>query len=98
MRHVILGLVTIGLLGAASEARAQGFISPMFGFDFGGDTGCPNVNNCADKKANISVGVGVLGTIIGVEGELAYAPDFFGKAPGFSSSVVGTSTRLMHSR
>ena len=95
MRHVILGLVTIGLIGAASEARAQGFISPMFGFDFGGDTGCPNVNNCSDKKANISVGAGVLGTIIGVEGELAYAPDFFGKAPGFSSSVVTAMGNLM---
>lgn len=95
MRHVIPGLVTISLFGAASAAQAQGFVSPMFGFDFGGDTGCPNVNNCTDKKANISVGAGVLGRIIGVEGELAYAPDFFGKASGFSSSVVTAMGNLM---
>lgn len=95
MRYIILGLVTIGLIGAASKAQAQGFISPMFGVDFGGDTGCPDVNNCADKKTNISVGAGVLVRVIGVEGELAYAPDFFGKGPGFSSSVVTAMGNLM---
>jgi opacity protein-like surface antigen len=86
-RTLLTGLITIGLIGAASDARAQGFISPMFGYDFGGDSGCPNVNNCTDKKMNISVGVGSLGAIFGIEAELAYAPDFFGQSSGFSSSV-----------
>jgi opacity protein-like surface antigen len=95
MRQVILGLVAIGFLGAASEAQAQGFISAMVGIDFGGDAGCPDIYDCEDKKANISVGAGVLGRIIGVEGELAYAPDFFGEAPGFSSSVVTAMGNLM---
>ena len=86
-RALLIGFITIGLLAAASDARAQGFISPMFGYDFGGDSGCPNVTNCEDKKMNIGVGLGVVGAIVGIEAELAYAPDFFGKSAGFSSSV-----------
>ena len=94
-RRLVLGVVTAGLIGAAADARAQGFISPMFGVDFGGDSGCPHFDSCTDKKTNISVGAGVLGTIIGVEGEVAYAPDFFGEASGLSSSVLTMMGNVM---
>lgn len=86
--RLMAGVLSLGLIASATEARAQGYLSPMVGFDFGGDSGCPNINNCTDKKVNASVGFGALGRIIGVEGEIAYAPDFFGKTPGLSSSVV----------
>jgi opacity protein-like surface antigen len=87
-RQLLAGLVAIAFLGAATEARAQGFISPMFGVDFGGDAGCLHFDSCKDKKTNYSVGFGALGTIIGVEGEVAYAPDFFGASDSLSSSVM----------
>lgn len=93
--RMIVGLLAIGLAATATEARAQGYISPMVGYDFGGDSGCPNVNSCTDKKVNWSVAAGVLGKIVGIEGEFAYAPDFFGSASGFSSNVVTMMGNIM---
>ncbi len=88
-RRLLLGILTAGFITATSAtAQAQAFISPMFGIDFSGDTGCPNIDSCEDKKTNISVGAGILGRIVGFEAEFAYAPDFFGSGSGFSSSVA----------
>ena len=76
------------MLANATSARAQGFVSPLVGFDFGGDSGCPSVDNCADKKLNAGVGIGTFGKVLGGELELAYANNFFGEAPTYSSSVL----------
>jgi opacity protein-like surface antigen len=71
-----------------STASAQGYISPLIGYDFGGDSGCPEVTNCENRKLNWGVSVGSLGSILGSELELAYAKNFFGEIPGVSSSVL----------
>lgn len=71
-----------------TSARAQGFVSPLIGFDFGGDSGCPEITGCEDKKLNVGVGLGTLGPIVGFELDISYAKDFFGSAPGYSSSVL----------
>jgi hypothetical protein len=43
-QRLLLVMVVIGLaLGAAPPARAQGFVSPLVGMDFGGDAQCPNL-------------------------------------------------------
>jgi Outer membrane protein beta-barrel domain len=95
-RRLWLGILTAGLITATSAtAQAQAFISPMFGVDFSGDTGCPNIDSCEDKKANISVSAGILGRLAGLEAEFAYAPDFFGSGPGFSSSVATFMVNVM---
>ncbi len=95
-RRLVLSLLALGVaLGIATPARAQGFVSPLIGYDFGGDTGCPNLSNCQDKKINASVSVGAMGHVFGVEEEVAYAPNFFGTAPGLSSSVLTAMTNVM---
>ena len=71
-----------------SIASAQGYISPLIGYDFGGDSGCPEITNCEDRNLNWGVSVGSLGSILGSELELAYAKNFFGEIPGVSSSVL----------
>ena len=71
----------------AGPARAQGFISPIFGFNFGGVSGCPELRGCEDKQKNFAIGLGKFGTIFGAETELSYSPKFFGDAPGLSSNV-----------
>jgi hypothetical protein len=83
------------IIGTAPQARAEGFISPLIGFDFGGDSGCPNLNNCQDKKINVSVSFGAMGNVLGFEEEVAYAPNFFGNAPGLSSSVLTLMSNVM---
>ena len=90
VRRLLLGTVTVisVLMGTASQARAQGFISPMLGFNFGGVSGCPELRGCENKQRDLSISFGKFGTILGAETELAYSPKFFGDAPGLSSNVL----------
>ncbi len=88
-------VIAIGTLAAATPASAQGFISPLVGFNFGGDAGCPSVNDCEDKNLNLGVSFGALGNVFGFEQEIAYAKDFFGEAPGVSSSVLTVMSNVM---
>ena len=82
------------LLSAWSAAEAQTFISPFIGYNFGGDAGCRQIADCEDKKSNVGVSIGSAG-IIGFEEELAYAKNFFGEAPGVSSSVLTLMSNVM---
>jgi len=85
---LLLLLATFFCAAGVRDARAQGFISPMFGYNFGGDAGCPEITNCEDKAFNWGVGVGALGAIFGAELEFAYTDQFFGEAPNQDSSVL----------
>jgi opacity protein-like surface antigen len=69
-------------------AGAQGFVSPLIGYDFGGDSGCPQITACEDKKMNVGVSFGSLGSVFGSELEIAYAKNFFGETSGSSSNVL----------
>ena len=80
---------------SALPASAQGYIAPLAGFNFGGDSGCPEITDCDDKRLNAGVALGVLGNVFGFEEEFAYARDFFGDTPGVSSSVLTVMTNAM---
>jgi len=91
-------LVAFGLaltLGLSRQAQAQGFVSPLIGFNFGGDAGCPDINNCEDKRLNWGVSFGAMNAIIGFEEEFAYADNFFGSVPNGSSSVLTLMSNVM---
>jgi opacity protein-like surface antigen len=95
-KTIPISIVAMALtLGLATEVRAQGFISPFIGYDFGGDASCPNITNCQDKKLNAGVALGSMGSILGFEEEFAYAKDFFGNAQALSSSVLTLMSNLM---
>ena len=96
VRAVVFALAMLSFVAvSAGPASAQGFISPLIGYDFGGDSGCPQATGCEDKNLNWGVGVGTLGSAIGFEEEFAYARDFFGKTPTRSSSVLTVMSNLM---
>jgi opacity protein-like surface antigen len=80
---------------APGAAFAQAFVSPLIGYDFGGDSGCPEVTGCEDKNLNIGVSVGTLGSMVGSELEFGYAKNFFGDIPGVSSSVLTVMGNVM---
>jgi len=80
--------MAVALVCIASPARAQGFISPFIGYNFGGDSGCPQITNCEDKHANYGVGFGALGSIVGFEAEIAHTSEFLGNSPNESTSVL----------
>ena len=79
----------------AAEVGAQTFISPLLGYDFGGNSGCPEITGCDEKNLNVGVGFGRMGNVIGFEQEFAYARSFFGEAPGYESSVLTVMSNFM---
>src|SRR5262245_21983202 len=59
-RAVIVCVLALTIMSMAGPASAQGFISPLIGFNFGGDSGCPEISNCEDKRVNWGVALGAL--------------------------------------
>ena len=91
----LLTMAAIGFIGTASPGYAQGFISPFVGYDFGGDAKCAQLSGCTDTRLNVGVALGAMGSLIGFEEEVGYAPDFFGSGTGLNSSVLTVMSNLM---
>ena len=84
----MLFLATLLTLVNPAHARAQGFISPSFGYNFGGDSGCLEAFDCEDKNWNFALSGGALGGIVGFEAEWLYEKEFLGDSPDQRSSVT----------
>jgi opacity protein-like surface antigen len=93
--RAIIFSCTLLVLTTAAPSHAQGFISPLIGYDFGGNSGCPEITNCEDKRTNIGVALGSMGTILGFEEEFADARNFFGSVGTQSSSVITIMSNIM---
>src|SRR5437773_10886126 len=92
----ILALAMLIASLSASPARADGFITPYIGFNFGGDSAnCPSFSNCEEKRTNWGVTFGSTHGIFGIEADFGYAPHFFGDTPGQSNGVFHLMTDLM---
>lgn len=99
-RRLFRNLLTAGValawtLALPATSHAEGFISPLIGFNFAGDANCPTVNNCEDKRLDFGVSLGGMNAIFGFEEEFAYARDFFGTAPTLKSSVLTVMSNVM---
>jgi Outer membrane protein beta-barrel domain len=90
-----IAIVALFVVAVAPDARADSFISPLIGFNFGGDSGCPTITGCEDKRMNYGVALGSMGAVLGFETEFAYANDFFGTGPDLSSSVFTVMGNVM---
>ena len=92
----LLVLAAIFVAVHASPARADGFISPFFGFNYGGDsTNCTTLTSCDDKRLNWGVALGSTGGIFGFEEEFAYAPNFFGTTSGGDNAVLTLMSNVL---
>ena len=49
IRAAAIVLASACLVGLPGRAHAEGFISPLIGFNFGGDAACPSVQGCEDS-------------------------------------------------
>jgi hypothetical protein len=95
-RAVATGACAVLLvLATASLARAQGFISPFIGYNFGGDSGCEQISNCENKSRNLGVSLGSMGSIVGGEFELNFIDNFFGDRTDVSSNVFTLMGNVM---
>jgi opacity protein-like surface antigen len=92
----LAGATSAVLIATATPARADGFISPFIGFNFGGDSSnCASLTNCEDKRSNFGVSLGTVRGAIGFEEEIAYSPEFFGKIPGGDNAMLTLMSNLM---
>jgi outer membrane protein W len=80
---------------AAAPARADGFVTPFYGFNFGGNSNCEKITGCEDKRANYGLSIGKMGTIFGVEEDISIAKDFFGKVPNVDNSVFTLMSNML---
>ena len=84
------------LVSMASPARAQGFIAPFIGFNFGGDSSnCASLSSCEEKRLNWGASLGTVNGVLGFEEEIGYASQFFGKTPGGDNAMLTLMSNLM---
>ena len=95
MASLIRASLALVLAISATDAYGQAYVASMYGVNFGGASGCPNVDDCTNSQTNVSLGGGVLGSIAAVELEVAYAPRFLGKADGLSSNAATAMGNVM---
>ena len=78
--HAVAVICAFGFLLSAAPVRADGFVSPSVGVDFGGNAGSTlrgAVNN--SQKVNWGVAVGWMSAgVFGLEEDFSWAPNFFG--------------------
>ena len=90
--HRVAALVLLGLCTRAGEARADGYVSPFAGVNFGGDAGGTFSQATQDRNHGtfgIDLG-GMSGGVLGVELDLAYTKNFFGTGGGVSDNSILT--------
>lgn len=99
-KALTVGSLLVLVLAAATPARAQAYVAPFLGYDFGGDAGsCASLfgSNCTEKKGSYGVAFGALaGGIFGIEEDIGYAPNFFGQSQSYGdNSVLSAMTNLV---
>ena len=96
MRLLQIGALVVAVMAvAAAPARADGFVTPFYGYNFGGDSSCKTATNCEDKRANFGVSFGTMGAVFGFEEDLGFAKDFFGTIPNVDNSVFTAMSNLL---
>jgi opacity protein-like surface antigen len=93
-RIVVVGLL-LGLMTPA-VARADGFIIPFWGVNFGGNSGQELANGIDAKRFNWGVSLGFMGAgVLGIEADFARSPDFYGRTDVGGSSVFTATGNLL---
>ena len=96
MRLRITGIVLAAcVIAGGRPARAEGFITPFLGFNFGGDSAnCISLTNCQEKRTNFGVSIGTLSGL-GFEEDISFAKNFFGDVTGADNSVFTAMSNLL---
>ena len=78
--------------GCATDARADGFVSPLVGVNFGGAAGGTFNNNVRDRNhTTFGADVGFMsGGLFGVELDVAFTDNFYGHGEGIRDNSLLT--------
>ena len=88
-------LTACAVAATAGPVRAEGFIVPYWGYNFGGDSNCPTIANCEEKRTNFGVALGTMGPVFGFEEDFGFAKDFFGTSPTAENSVFTMMSNVL---
>jgi opacity protein-like surface antigen len=93
-RTLAIGFLMMALTPAA--ARADGFITPFLGVNFGGDAGQTLSSGTDAERYDWGASFGWMGGgVFGVEADIGYSPDFYGKTDAGGSSVLSIMGNLL---
>jgi hypothetical protein len=92
----LAALAAFFALASAAPARADGFFTPFWGFNFGGDQGdgCPSLTNCEVHRSDWGVSLGSMSPV-GFEEDIGYSKNFFGDAPESDNAVLTLMSSLL---
>src|SRR5436189_4746407 len=92
----IVAFTVAALAAAVVPAKADGFITPYLGYNFGGDSAnCQSLSNCDEKQLNFGVSLMSAGAIFGFEEEIGYAKNFFASVPGADNNVSTAMSNVL---
>ncbi len=95
VRHS-LALGVLLALTAPASARADGFVIPFVGVNFAGNSGHDLADSIDAQRFDWGVSAAYMGAgAVGIEGDVAYSPDFFGKTDIGGSSVLTATGNLL---
>jgi opacity protein-like surface antigen len=85
----LASLAVFFALVSASPARADGFLTPFWGFNFGDEqfADCPGLTSCDNHRSNWGVSIGG-GRVLGFEQDFGYSKHFFGETEGGDNAVL----------
>lgn len=93
-RLIATALVAIAL--APAPARADVLFVPFFGVNFGGDSGKEFSDAFDSNQFNWGASIAFMGAgIFGVEGDLGFSPDFYGKTDAGGSNALTATGNLI---
>jgi hypothetical protein len=93
-----LFVLAVALVAITSApVRADGYIVPFVGFNFGGDSSsnCTTLTGCQQKRLNLGVSLVSMGPVFGLEEDISYAKNFFGETPGVDNSVFSAMSNFL---
>lgn len=97
MHHFrLVAIAALVALASAAPAHAEGFLTPFYGFNFGGDqgAGCPSLTNCEKHRSDWGVSFGA-GGLVGFEEDIGYSKNFFGETPTSDNAVLTIMSNLL---
>ena len=91
-----IGAALVAIMLAPVPARADTLLIPFFGVNFGGDAGKEFSEAFDTSQYNWGVSIAFMGGgVFGVEGDLGFSPDFYGKTDVGGSNVLTATGNLL---
>jgi len=92
----LIALAFVAIMLAPIPARADVLFIPFFGVNFGGDSGKEISAAFDSKQFNWGASLALMGGgIFGIEGDVGFSPDFYGKTDVGGSSVLTATGNLI---